>query len=268
MPQSVILNREAYSSLLKDLQKLISQSKKKPADNKISAYWAIGQRIASSKLSRSAGYGQAIMKDLAQDTKLAPRTLYDTVQFFEAHSSPPLNDSVTWSHHRLLARLPTKKARKFYEQKLKKEKWSAAQLSRAIAQELHDSKTPASVLLKRPTHPEYLYRASLLSVIDGDTLDLDIDLGFDVRRRLRARLADVNAPELSARGGRAARNFLIEQLSRANTIAVQTRRVDLHGRYVVHLFYLAGSASLTSVFKKGTYLNDQLVQAKVAAVVP
>ena len=48
------------------------------------------------------------------------------------------------------------------------------------------------------TDPRYHYRCRLLQAIDGDTVDLEIDLGFHARLAVRARLAGVNAPERKA----------------------------------------------------------------------
>ena len=45
----------------------------------------------------------------------------------------------------------------------------------------------------------YEYRAKCVRVIDGDTVDLDVDLGFHMRALTRFRLLGVNTPEL--RGG-------------------------------------------------------------------
>ena len=45
------------------------------------------------------------------------------------------------------------------------------------------------------TDPRYCYRCELLDVIDGDTLDLQIDLGFYLRYTARIRLAGINTPE-------------------------------------------------------------------------
>ena len=46
----------------------------------------------------------------------------------------------------------------------------------------------------------YHYKAKLVRVIDGDTIDVDIDLGFDVwLKRQRVRLAGIDAPESRTR---------------------------------------------------------------------
>lgn len=42
----------------------------------------------------------------------------------------------------------------------------------------------------------WVYHAHLDKVVDGDTLDLTVDLGFSVSISLRFRLLDFNAPEI------------------------------------------------------------------------
>jgi micrococcal nuclease len=59
----------------------------------------------------------------------------------------------------------------------------------------------------------------ILRVVDGDTVDVRIDLGFDVWHKCRVRLMGINAPESRTRDkeekvrGLAAKDWLIEQLS-------------------------------------------------------
>ena len=46
----------------------------------------------------------------------------------------------------------------------------------------------------------YEYRASLVKIIDGDTIDVDLDLGFDVvLKKQRIRLHGINTPESRTR---------------------------------------------------------------------
>jgi micrococcal nuclease len=47
------------------------------------------------------------------------------------------------------------------------------------------------------TPEPYVYRIkALVAVIDGDTIDLDLDLGFSLVLRQRVRLYGLDAPEL------------------------------------------------------------------------
>ena len=42
----------------------------------------------------------------------------------------------------------------------------------------------------------YNYKISLLRVVDGDTIDAEIDLGFDIKVKKRIRFAGINAQNL------------------------------------------------------------------------
>lgn len=43
----------------------------------------------------------------------------------------------------------------------------------------------------------FYYKAKVIRIIDGDTIDLSVDLGFGIFKNLRARLWGINAPELT-----------------------------------------------------------------------
>jgi len=45
----------------------------------------------------------------------------------------------------------------------------------------------------------YEYKAKLIKIIDGDTIDAEIDLGFKVSVRKRIRFLGINAPETRTR---------------------------------------------------------------------
>lgn len=84
----------------------------------------------------------------------------------------------------------------------------------------------------------YQYRATVLRIVDGDTLHLDVDLGFDVRRKDSFRLAGLNAPEMSTAEGEAARDWLVDQLHGHDTITITTHKDkrEKYGRYLATLW--------------------------------
>ena len=45
----------------------------------------------------------------------------------------------------------------------------------------------------------YIYSAKCLKVVDGDTIDVRVDLGFDTFKKIRIRLVGINAPESRTR---------------------------------------------------------------------
>ena len=76
----------------------------------------------------------------------------------------------------------------------------------------------------------YNYKCTLVKVVDGDTIDIDLDLGFDVwLRNQRVRLYGIDTPESRTRNkaekvlGLAAKEFLAEQCRNTFTIASMGR---------------------------------------------
>lgn len=89
----------------------------------------------------------------------------------------------------------------------------------------------------------YTYRAKLGRVVDGDTIDAIIDLGFDVWVKKRVRLYDIDAPEARTRDleeknkGKAAKARLIEILAAANNeFLIISHGVGKYGRCLGELF--------------------------------
>jgi hypothetical protein len=58
------------------------------------------------------------------------------------------------------------------------------------------------------------YRASLIRIIDADTIVAELDLGLSVRAEETLRLINVRAPELTQPGGPQARMFVFEWCNR------------------------------------------------------
>ena len=86
----------------------------------------------------------------------------------------------------------------------------------------------------------YTYKAKCTRVVDGDTIDADIDLGFDITIKKRIRLAGINAPESRTRDleekklGLASKERLITLLDRGS-LQVESKEVGKYGRVLGHL---------------------------------
>ncbi|MEU8469582.1 thermonuclease family protein [Streptomyces sp. NPDC029006] len=93
----------------------------------------------------------------------------------------------------------------------------------------------------------YLYAARLAAVIDGDTIDFDIDLGFGIWTRQRIRLAGLNCPEHGAPDGASATAFTSDWLAQhASELVIRTRK-DHREKYGRMLgVVLAGVANLNA----------------------
>lgn len=77
--------------------------------------------------------------------------------------------------------------------------------------------------------PLYVYRATVTKIIDGDSAALNVDLGFHVVIRVLARLAGINARELTMPGGPEARDHLAELMPVGSTVTLDSARADKWG---------------------------------------
>jgi micrococcal nuclease len=105
----------------------------------------------------------------------------------------------------------------------------------------------------------YIYRIKeITKVVDGDTIDADIDLGFDISLTKRIRLAGVDTPESRTsdanekKYGLQSKEWLKHKVENAKDILIKTELPDStekYGRIIGHLF----------VNDQETSLNDQMI---------
>lgn len=70
--------------------------------------------------------------------------------------------------------------------------------------------------------PVYAYKAALARVVDGDTFDFAVDLGFETTRVIRVRLRGLYAAEAHAPDGPAATARARAALEAARVVVLQT----------------------------------------------
>ena len=79
----------------------------------------------------------------------------------------------------------------------------------------------------------YNYKAIVNRVVDGDTVNLTLDLGFRLSYTANCRMAGINAPEMSEDGGEASRIALLESLPIGQSVYIMSTGLDKYGRPVV-----------------------------------
>mgnify|MGYP003326517070 CR=1 FL=1 len=89
---------------------------------------------------------------------------------------------------------------------------------------------------------DYSYTADIIRVVDGDTIDISIDLGFEVARKERVRIAGINAPEIHTKdaaekaAGMTARQFVVDWVAKHPQVTVTTvKDAEKYGRYLAHV---------------------------------
>jgi endonuclease YncB( thermonuclease family) len=262
-----VLSKSAYSNLLGQIRRTLSavRSHRTVDQQLLLSYWSIGQRLVEAGVVEDAAYGDSVIETLATDAEVDRRTLQRSLVFFREYEQPPTS-GLSWAHYRELLTISDEVERRFYEALALQEKLSRDKLVRAIQSDVFSTKGKPKrrVVLKRPAEPRYLFEAALVRGVDGDTLLLRIDLGFGLTKEHRVRLAAVDTFSASSLKGRAATAFVVERLTIADRIVVQTRRADLHGRYLAHVFYSTRSLGFLETFVSGHYLNQDLLDQKLA----
>jgi micrococcal nuclease len=100
---------------------------------------------------------------------------------------------------------------------------------------------------------------SIDRIVDGDTVDLTLDLGFSISIRQRVRLLGVNTPEIASRDpaekirAKSAREFTGSWLGRQSKLVAHTTKDDKYGRILARI-----------VGDDGVTVNDALLEAKLA----
>jgi len=106
----------------------------------------------------------------------------------------------------------------------------------------------------------YEYRVKKITgVVDGDTIDVDIDLGFNVSYSQRVRLAGIDTPESRTKDkfekslGLEAKEYLKSKLKDATLIVIKTEKPDSSEKYGRILGWLYVDGDTVSI-------NDHMIE--------
>ncbi len=135
----------------------------------------------------------------------------------------------------------------------------------------------------------YTFKAMVERVVDGDTLLVHVDCGFDHWRREYLRFRGIDCPELSTPEGQKVKRFIESRIKPNDFVIIKTHKDDKYGRYLVDVWYaptpamekdVSASGSLRGVPQSGTtkqsfwdesrvavegiYLNQELLDNRLA----
>ena len=89
----------------------------------------------------------------------------------------------------------------------------------------------------------YQYKATITNVVDGDTFDMDIDLGFNIHIHERVRLLDIDTPEKF--GNEKTLGLMVQQYAQNNFLGKEvvirsekadaSANTDSFGRWLVRV---------------------------------
>ena len=83
----------------------------------------------------------------------------------------------------------------------------------------------------------YEYNCKVEKIVDGDTIDVVLDLGFDILYKSRIRLYGIDTPESRTRNldekvrGKMASAFLRKAIEEGEKVCIQTKLKDSRGKF-------------------------------------
>lgn len=110
----------------------------------------------------------------------------------------------------------------------------------------------------------YIFKAKVLRVIDGDTLEMRIDLGFHTHTVRKVRLLGVDTPERGQVNYNEAKAFTTNTVL-GKDVYVLTYQADAFGRYLADVWYrvcdneyrLSHELTVRGFVKEGSKWNEE-----------
>lgn len=110
----------------------------------------------------------------------------------------------------------------------------------------------------------FQYEATVIRIVDGDTLWLNVDLGFKIHYEIDVRLADVNTPEVVKYGvsgiSDPAKAYVQQCVPPGSVCVVDISRPEKYGRWLARIYYQPGVSDRSKILANPRVLNDELVQ--------
>lgn len=118
--------------------------------------------------------------------------------------------------------------------------------------------------------PTYEYKiVGVPKVIDGDTLDVVFDIGFNIQTRERCRLYGIDAPESRTTDlkekvyGITAKQFVEEWMKRQTVLWGRTTKDDKYGRMLVEVYSSSLATSLNTMLVLDGYVWSYMGESKI-----
>lgn len=114
----------------------------------------------------------------------------------------------------------------------------------------------------------FQYQAQVIRIVDGDTIWLDIDLGFRMHMEIDVRLAGVNTPETVSYkvGGIVdpAAVYVAKWIPPGATCVVDISKPDKYGRWLARIMFQPGVVDRMKILENPRVLNDELIAEGLA----
>ena len=285
-----------YEALLGDLMDILelgrSQALTAVSSILVRTYWEVGRRLARERATLGRGEVTAFFAQLSRDLGVGKSVLHNAWKFYRTYPDglpkAPEFQSLSWGAHTTLLPIADPTERAFYLERAVEEGWSRPRLQKAIRADLYGAVTGAGrvegggtgtgtgtgtgsgtsraelPLLENAARDLHNYVGLVERVIDGDTFEVRIDLGFDVWRVETIRLRGIDAPERGTAPGKRTTKFVQNKLTGAPFVGLRTYKTDKYARYIADVFYYTEKATPAETFRNGVFLNQELLDKGMA----
>lgn len=207
---------------------------------KVREAWTLGKLIElhAAEYTLWADYHAYLNKKLSQDLNIKWEDLLRMRRFARSYPDAVPAQDLDWWHFIVLMTVHDPVQRETLAARDEKEKWTDRQLRAELGKLREKNQTPlgpsrSSVLLEKLNY----YAAAVTQVLDGDTFDAVVDLGFGLTAQQRFRFRGLDAPEADTRKGIAAKEFLVDQIRKIKgRVILKVVRQDKYGRYVADVW--------------------------------
>jgi len=106
----------------------------------------------------------------------------------------------------------------------------------------------------------FLYSGIVDRVVDGDTVDVSVDLGFKIKLNERFRLANIDAPESygpkASEAGRAAAVYLAQMMPAGARIHIRTHKTGKFGRWIAEIWLVSPDGEVAKKSVNQTMVDE------------
>jgi len=114
----------------------------------------------------------------------------------------------------------------------------------------------------------FQYEARIIRIKDGDTLTVDVDLGFHIHHEIDVRLARIDTPEIVNYGLNGVQDpaaaYVMQCCPPGSVCIVNISRAEKYGRWLAEILFQPGVTDRWKILESPRVLNDELVRGGFA----
>lgn len=246
-----------YDQLLNVIREIRQTTDSQSRKARVQEAWTIGKliEIHSTEYKLWADYPAYLMERLTKDLKMKPNDLRLIRRFARLYPNNPPPQDLSLGHYMNIIEIADSVLRDEIATRAENEDWSRDQL-REETKKIKKNMVMSDEL-QAPGESENLntYSATVTQVLDGDTFDAVVNLGFGMTAIQRFRLRGLDAPELDTEKGIAAKAFLVNEMNRSQgRIIVKAARQDKYNRYLAEV-WIHGEALAKKLLEHGIVIE-------------